>query len=172
MASDFEVVGPIEIPYQRLASGLTKRIGKAEGRDFWDDPSTHYVAGKQGCYVFALRAGGGFTPWYVGKATKSMKQECFASHKLNHYNRVLFPGRRGTPVMFFVVATGPRTRVAKKTIDDMETFLIQTALHKNPKLANVQKAKNLPAWTIRGVVRNPRGKPPANAVVFRKMMRL
>ncbi|QYY36868.1 hypothetical protein [Ruficoccus sp. ZRK36] len=127
------------------------------------------MAGKQGCYVFALKAGRGHKPWYVGKATKSMYQECLSLDKLNKYNEVLFKGNKGTPVLFFIVLGGNKKKVPKGDIDEMEPFFIQNALTKNPDLTNIQKA-NVPAWTVKGVVRGGRGKPKPNTTSFRKMM--
>ena len=169
MASNLVVFGPFEVPYQRLDSGPVKHIGADDVREFWDGPETRAIADKQGCYVFAIRAARGFTPWYVGKATKSMRQECFAYHKIVHYNEVLFQGHRGTPVMFFVAPPGRAKRVRERVINDVETFLIQTAVYKNPDLRNVQGTR-VPEWTIKGVARSPKGPRPRNAVKFRKMM--
>lgn len=120
--------------------------------------------------MFALRAAKGFTPWYVGQAKKSMKQECFTPHKLQHYNDVLFTGKKGTPIMFFVVLPGNKKKVATKTVADVEKFLTETAVYKNPDLSNVQNTKSLPKWSIKGVLRANRGKPSKQAVAFRKMM--
>lgn len=169
MATDLEIVGPISIPFQKNGAGSSKHIGKAEVKAFWESTEAKAVAEKQGCYVFALQAAKGFRPWYVGKATKTMEQECLQAHKLTHYNEVLFKGHKGTPVMFFVVLGGTKKKVSAKVIDEMETFFIQTVLTKHPEIQNIQKT-NLPKWTVKGVVRGGKGKPKANAAKFRKMM--
>ena len=171
MATDLEIVGPIEIPFQKNGAGSAKHIGKDEVRQFWQSDAAQAIAEKQGCYVFALKAAKGFRPWYVGKATKSMKQECLQHHKLAHYNEVLFKGKKGTPVLFFVVLGGSRTKVSAKVIDEMETFFIQNVLSKHPEIQNIQKT-NLPSWTVKSVVRGGKGKPTENARQFRKMMGL
>ena len=171
MATDLIIVGPIEIPFQNAEVGSSKHIGKAHARDFWENHDAQLVAKKQGCYVFAMCASRGFKPWYVGKATRSMEQECFADHKLSHYNEILFGGPKGTPVMFFAVPRGAKNKIAASVIDDMETFLIQTAVYKNSDLRNVQKTR-VPEWTIQGVIRSPQGQPPRRAVRFRTMMGL
>jgi hypothetical protein len=46
----------------------------------------------------------GFTPGYLGKATKRLKQEIFTPDKLNQYHRLLIKRKKGTPVFFFVLA--------------------------------------------------------------------
>lgn len=169
MATNLEVIGPIDVPFQKQQTGSAKHIGKDEVARFWKDLAAHSISAKNGCYVFALRASKGFQPWYVGKATKGMKQECLQAHKLTHYNHVLFKGRKGTPVLFFVVPGGNLKKVPKKVVDELETFLIQSALSKNPKLSNVQKTK-LPVWTVKGVIRGGQGKPSATHKQFRTLM--
>jgi hypothetical protein len=171
MATDLEVIGPISIPFQSFPKGSAKHIGKAEVKAFWATNDAKAVAEKQGCYVFALKAAKGFRPWYVGKATKSMEQECMHSHKLAHYNEVLFKGAKGTPVLFFVVLGGNKKKVSASVIDEMETFFIQTVLTKHPEIQNIQKT-SVPEWTVKGVVRGGKGKPKKNASDFRKMMGL
>lgn len=169
MAKDLEIVGPFDIPFQRQLIGSAKHIGRPEVREFWTKPDAAAVASKQGCYVFALRASRGFRPLYIGKATKGMAKECFTHHKLAHFNQVLFQAPKGTPVMFFAVLPGTKCKVSAKTIDQIETFFIQTAVNHRPDILNVQKT-NIPNWTVKGVVRGGAGKPPKNAVQFRKMM--
>jgi len=170
MASDLIVQGPFEIPYENHSTGSSKHISKDDRDAFLS--SLGDIAKKQGCYIFSLRAGRGFCPWYVGKATKSMVQECMAADKLNYYNDVLFHGYKGKPVMFFVVLPGTKNKVPVKDIDNMETFLIQSALSENLDLKNVQKTKNLPQWTIKGVIRSGKGKRTAIEKSFNSMMGL
>ena len=171
VATDLEIKGPISIPFQKQGKGSAKHIGKAEIKTFWETDEAQSIARKQGCYVFALQAAKGYRAWYTGKATKSMQQECLQHHKLAKYNEVLFKGKKGTPVMFFVVLGGKKKKVSAKVVDEMETFFIQRVLTKHPEIQNVQKT-NLPEWTVKGVVRGGKGKPKANALKFRKMMGL
>ena len=164
------VVGPVEIPFATQAGTTGKRIGKSEADSFWTTAVGKNVADKQGCYVFGLRAGKGFTPWYVGKSRKQMRQECFDFHKLVKYNEILFKGHKGTPVMFFVVPEGNRKKVAVTAVNDIERYLIQAAVFKNPQIANVHNTKNLPEWGIVGVIRGGKGKPNKETAIFKKMM--
>ena len=101
-----------------------------------------------------------------------MKRECLALHKLTHYNRALFDGGKGTPVLFFIVAQGNRKAISYKIINDVEKYLIQTAVNENPKLLNKQNTKNLPRWGIFGVVRSEQGKSTKESRAFKKMMGL
>lgn len=171
MTTNLEIFGPIELPYQAQESGSAKHIGRDEVRTFWESDDAIAIAEKQGVYVFALRAARGFRPWYIGKTTRNMKEECLQHHKLAHYNEVLFEARKGTPVLFFVVPGGTKKKVSEATIDEMETFFIQTVLTRHPEIQNIQKT-NLPSWTVKSVVRGGKGRPKKNAVQFRKMMGL
>ncbi len=172
MGSSLVVHGPLEIGYVSIAKTVAKRIEKEHIPLFWEHPEARALDKKQGCYVFALRAGRGFTAWYVGKATKGFRQEAFQSHKLVHYNSVLAKGHKGTPVMFFIAPDGAKKKVPEAHIDDLETFLIQTALFKNPEISNIAKTKNVPQWGIAGILRSERGRPSAKAQVFARMMGL
>ena len=170
MQTELEVYGPYPIPHESLGKGTSKRITRPNAKDFWADKVMRSIASKQGCYTFALKYGSGFTPWYVGKATKTFEQEALADHKLVHFNEVIFRGHKGTPVMFFVARPGKSRKISPKEIDDIETFLIQSASYKNPDLQNIKKKKSLPLWGIKGVIRGGRGKTPANAKVFKTLM--
>ena len=170
MATELAVYGPFEIACD--TNGKVKRISKDQAVDFWTQSAVAALKTKQGCYVFAVRAGKGFTPWYVGQASKSFEQECFTDHKLNHFNDALFKGKKGTPVMFFVAPTGNKNKVPAAELNHMEKELTQDALEKNPELRNIQNTKNLPQWSIKGVVRSNRGAPSTGATQFAKMMGL
>lgn len=170
MSTELMVYGPFEIPCKIVPAA--KHISKEHAADFWTQTATHGLSAKQGCYVFALRAGKGFTPWYVGQASKCFAQECFTDHKLNHFNAALFAGKKGTPVMFFVAPIGTKNKVPVAELNHMEKELTQDALKKNPELRNVQNTRRLPQWSIKGVVRSNRGAPPNGAKQFAKMMGL
>jgi len=79
---------------------------------FWRDNDS--VAWEKGCYIFAFRAGRGTKPVYVGKATKSFRQEIFTHHKLSLYHSALADQKRGAPVIFFVCQTTPRNQILKQ----------------------------------------------------------
>jgi hypothetical protein len=80
MAS-FEVHGPFEIVYEKRKGGRTLVFD-----EFWSkDAEAHHLAKERGCYVFAIR-NRGLTPIYVGKATKSFKQETFSATNRHKYN--------------------------------------------------------------------------------------
>lgn len=140
--------GPHVVPVYEGKKGRIVRSVEADA--FF----AHQVAQskKRGCYVFAMRSGGGITPTYVGKAVKSFGQECFAPHKLSKCNETLVDYDRGTLVIFFFEAPGNH-RAPAKQIALLENFLIQTALSVNPSLLNVKGTKQ-EQWSIRGLVRS------------------
>jgi len=170
MATDLMVYGPFDIAFDK--NGKVKRVTAAHGVTFWADAAVAHLKLKQGCYVFGLRAAKGFKPWYVGKASKGFEQETFTSHKLNHYNDALFRGHKGTPVLFFVAPFDNKRKVPTAELNHMEKELIQFAANRNPDLYNVQNTKNVPEWTIKGVIRSTTGKPNAAERKFKKMMKI
>jgi hypothetical protein len=149
--SSFTVFGPFVIPVIKKANG--RIIGNID--KFWNDTSTQRKM--IGCYVFVMRSAKGYMPCYVGKATKSFEQECFASHKLVKYHEALVSWRKGTPVMFFISQTRRRGPVNEKEIKQVEAYLTQVALAKNAELLNIQNTKQ-EQWSIQGIARGKQGK--------------
>ena len=162
--TNFVVHGPFEVPVFSASRG--RIIGAAEGRLFFERHSS--LADECGCYVFALRYGNGIKPYYVGKATKSFRQECFTSHKLAHYHECLV-SQRGTPIMFLVVANNHRVP-NQRDIGEAEDFLIQTAVAVNPDLRNVRGTRQA-EWGINGVIRG-NSRTTKSAKLFKKMLNL
>jgi hypothetical protein len=158
MGTVFRPEGPLAI---RPCEGLGGKIINGDSADrFWGEHA--HLADGIGCYVFGRRAGKGIVPWYVGKATRSFRQECFESKKLNKYSEALILQRIGTPVMFFVVKVeGPTA-----CINDLENFLIQNAVVKNPSLLNEIRKE----WRINGVLRSEPGPPSHSARHLRRLL--
>jgi len=124
---------------------------------------------RRGCYVFGIRAGKGYTPGYVGKATKSVNQEVFAYHKLTRYHQFLANYAKGTPVVFFVLAPSQKGKPNVSQINAVEKYLIELGTTANERLLNV-KDTNPPGWGIQGVVRSGKGKTSTGTKDFRTMM--
>ena len=82
-------------------------LRKAQGRRVISkrvlDPGANLLAlgRERGCYVFTIRAGRGATPIYVGKATKSFKQECLNPSNRHKFSNGMADYKRGTPVLYF-----------------------------------------------------------------------
>jgi len=167
MQTTFAVQGPFEVPcYQGKAA---RTFTDDNVKDFW---RKHSQSGSQrGCYVFGIRAGKGWTPGYVGKATKSFKQEVFAHHKLTRYQQFLADYLKGTPVVFFIIAPKKKGAPNSAHIGQLESFLIQVGLAANPNLLNVKGTK-AEEWGIAGVLRGGKGKTSATAKQFSKLMKI
>lgn len=163
MAS-FQIDGPYELPFEKRNGGRTLVFD-----GFWDDDSdAAHLADECGCYVFAIRAGKGITPIYVGKATKTFKQETFNPANKHKYHDGFSDYAKGTPLMFFVVHPNQKGRTNATEITDIEDFLIQTGVAKNPGLQNVRGAGQ-PKWSISGVIRGGKGKRSHAETEFRNL---
>lgn len=167
MATTFTVSGPYEMRVTKAKAG--RKITRDNIDEFWSDHPS--VGARRGCYVFGIRAGKGMTPGYVGKATKSFKQEIFEPHKLNKYHEVLVDYLKGTAVFFFIELPVKQGKPNASHIGELEKFLIQTGVAVNPDLVNVKDTKAA-EWGIRGVLRSGAGKPSHPASEFKSMFKL
>lgn len=70
MATVFQVYGPLKVPCYQGAGGCT--ITPENIVAFWEENDD--FAKDRGCYVFGMKAGKGYTPAYIGKATRNFKQ--------------------------------------------------------------------------------------------------
>lgn len=169
-AFEFKVTGPYRIPVEKGEGTYRYPIISAEGvKAFWQE--YHQIAKRTGCYVFAMQAGQGITPAYIGKATKSFEQEVFTSDKLVKYYECMAEYKKGTPVLFFLEAPQKAGPLNVKNIKRLEAFLIREGKLVNPNLRNVQGTKP-EAWGITGVLRSTQGKPSESAQRFRKAFRI
>jgi len=165
MAS-FIVEGPFAIPTTKMKVG--KVITKENIKDFW--LTQDRLAGERGCYLFGFRAAKGSKPIYVGKATKTFKQECFTDHKMKKYGHALANQGAGTAIMYFVCLKKTKGVINKTAIDEAESYLIQAGLVANKNLMNDRKTKPQ-LWSISGVVRS-KGKPSNAAAEIKKFLKL
>lgn len=159
---EYIVTGPFVVPVIKKAVG--RRVDKTELPTFWNE--TGIVCKSAGCYVFGMRAGGGISPIYVGKTTKTFYQECFQPQKIEKYNDALSDAIRGKPVMFFVCLKG---KDRNGSISDVEQYLIDIALAKNPNIRNIKGTKG-PDWSIKGVIRSGKGAATKQSKIFKGMM--
>ncbi|MDC6295462.1 hypothetical protein ACQZ32_25670 [Ralstonia pseudosolanacearum] len=168
MSANLIVSGPFDVPFT-VSPAKIKCIDTPQARLFWQKTETAAFQLKQGIYIFATRAGKGYRPVYVGKATKAFKSECFTHHKLHHYAQALSNGEKGSPVMFFIALPGKVNKIPKKVIGEVEDLMIQFAAAKNPNLRN--KIGTAAAdWSIKGVVRGGKGAKTKAASAFTTMM--
>ena len=159
---EFVVHGPFKVPVQRLSAGRRLVVKR-----FWDaNPKADDLSAQRGCYVFAIRTGGGTLPHYIGQATKSFAKETFNPSNLRKYYDALADYKRGRPVMFLVVHPRRKGKINARRIAQVENFLIQAGWARNRSLQNV-KGIHRPKWAIKGVVRSAAGKSTKAARVFR-----
>ncbi len=161
----FHVVGPLKVRRSRESGG--RMIAEQDIRRFWRDHEKY--SDLRGCYIFARHAGGGYTPGYVGKATKRLKQEIFTPDKLNKYHRFLIQRKKGTPVFFFVLAPVRKGKADLKGIAKVEKYLINLGITANPNLVNQHYTK-MERWGIRGLIRGGKGKVGKGTGYFRDML--
>lgn len=118
------------------------------------------MAKERGCYLFAIRAAKGFRPIYVGKTKKSFEKECFTYHKVaDHYQPALGNMGKDTPVLFLLTLGRGKGPINNRAIAQLEAFLIQNAVAKNPDLSNIQGTKQ-EEWGIKGVIRGGKARFP------------
>ncbi|MGJ7523409.1 hypothetical protein ACSFA0_23215 [Variovorax sp. LT1P1] len=160
----FEVHGPFEIDYEKRPGG---RALVFDG--FWSEESdAGYLASAKGCYVFAMRAGKGLQPIYVGKATKTFRQEAFNPSNRHKYHNGFSTYAKGRPLMYFVVHPNSKGKTNGRQIGKIEDFLIQAGIAKNPDLQNI-KGTGQPEWSIKGVVRSGAGKRSSAETQFARL---
>lgn len=165
--TEFAVSGPKVIDvYKGVAGRIITDDNIAE---FWR--SNRSLATKIGCYLFAIRAGKGYAPIYVGKATKGFKQETFTPHKLSKYQQAMVDYSKATPVMFFIVYPRKKGPTNEKQIKKLEEFLIQTSVAANPDLMNIRGIKSQ-SWSIKGVLRSSKGPPTIDAKELKKTLNI
>lgn len=166
MTTLFEVHGPFDVPIHKDKGG--RAITQREIDKFWE--TNRSLKNSKGCYVFGVRAGKGYTPGYVGKATRSFRQEIFTPHKLTKYHGFLVAYGRGTPIFFLITYPVKKGKANATQIGELERFLIQLGVAANPDILNIKGTKT-EKWGVQGVIRGGQGKPTQAAADFKKMMK-
>ena len=161
----FRVVGPLDIHRSQESGG--RIIADEDVRKFWQSNAKY--ADRRGCYVFGRRAGKGYTPGYVGKAAKGLRQEIFTPDKLNKYNKFLIQRKKGASIFFFVLAPLRKGQANRRQIAKAEKYLITLAVAANPKLINQHYTKS-ERWGIRGLINGGKGKVARGVGDFRQML--
>lgn len=164
--AELMVYGPVVVPIRLVNRG--KFIDTDRLHELWEQQAEG-LASKRGLYVFAMRAGRGFTPWYVGRTSKGFEKEIFTPHKVVKYQRIFADQVTGTPVLFFVAKPGRPNVVPAPVLREAEKELIAIAYRCNPALENKQHAKAR-AWSSRGVIGGRAGRPTGSAAAFGTML--
>jgi len=159
----FDVAGPFEL----IRSGSKKMITDISLRKLKPELENWETGLSEacGCYVFAVRAGKGFSPYYVGQACKrSILAEALNPSNREKYNKVL-SDRKGTPVLFLVPLRTPTGKFRKKRqvggglayVNFLERWLIATSIEKNFRLINNKETKFLRKIHVAGIFNAKKG---------------
>jgi hypothetical protein len=158
----FDIAGPFELmrfgKITKILTAETEADLKQKLSD-WDDR----LPDACGCYVFATKAGGGYTPHYVGQACSStILKESLNPSNLGKYNKVC-SNLKGTPVLFFLPMLTPtglyrkRGKISRPAMDFLERWLIAAALEKNSELVNNKETHFLRNIHVVGVFNAKKG---------------
>ena len=171
--SKYEPFGPFKMP----RSGSL--VNKHEFRQFWSDieQQSPRLSGAVGCYIFAIRAGRGAKPWYVGKTEKgNFKGETWSPHKLNIYSDALNVRKRGTPLLYLIAKRTTVGRYAKPRkggigeIRALENLLIGICLLRNRKLLNAKQTKHLKGIVVPGYMNEQPGARSVSATSLARLL--
>ena len=161
---DFDVAGPFELKRHTHNRIVTKRSAAAlrEEAEDWEPGLSNAC----GCYEFALQAGRGAIPFYVGQACKrSLVKEAMNPANLGKYNEILGDRRSGRPIIFLLPMRTPGGKFRKRkkgngrlaAVDFLERWLIAAALERNTDLANNRETKFLRRIHVNGIFNAKRG---------------
>jgi hypothetical protein len=173
----FEVHGPFDLPKMK---GLVDNSAKSK-RAFWDAVAkvSPGVPDACGCYVYAVKAKRGTSPWYVGITTKrTFRDESLGAHQLGHYNPAIAQKVGVTPQLFFLAKNTPEGRFAKpslnrhRDVEFLEKFMFGIALNRNSSLSNSKNTKFLKGMVVPGVLNSPQRKPKACEKAFKRVLGL
>lgn len=151
--------------------------------DFWNQIENIRtgLSSANGVYVFSIKFGSKFTPWYVGKTCSSagFRGEVLQGHKLDHYYKAC-DTKRGRPFLHLIARIEEDrgnfckwSNRSERQIDQLETYLIGMALARNPELRNNKKTRFFRALDIEGVI-GPRfeGRPREGARTLKNVFGL
>jgi hypothetical protein len=172
----FDVAGPFDLTRhgsKRLITDQSLKDLKSQIEDFREGLSEAV-----GCYVFALRAGKGYTPWYVGQACKaSILKEAMNSSNREKYNKVASENK-GTPTIFFIQMQTPGGKLRKRkkadgglmALDFLERWLISVCITKNPDLVNNKETRFLRGIHVVGILNAKKGEAHAASQRLKKAL--
>jgi hypothetical protein len=134
-------------------------IDKSREREFWSNVEDREpgLSGAVDCYPFAIHAGRGVRPWYVGKTEKAgFKKEVFQDQKFRLYWDVLKDRRKGTALLYFLAKHTPSGRLAKPSTNGhssmgiLEELRIGTCILRNSKLISRKTTKHFRELQVPG----------------------
>jgi len=168
----FVPTGSFDVEYENMPGG--KHITKDNAKRFWETnrvpPKLH---NRKGIYIFGMKVTNGVIPCYVGKTNRTFGGECFTERNINIYNgEIIRYERNYQPFLFFLVYRKQRgQKISNKVILELEKYMINWALEKNPDLANTRGIEDEDRFIIAGLGGGRRGGAPTREVrFFKKMM--
>ena len=175
--SHYYTFGPFTVP-RKGGAGRKKVLDSSREaiNRFWEgvEDTIPRLSTACGCYIFAMRAGKGITPWYVGQSKTGFKKECFSPTKIIYYHDVINDISKGTPVLILLARHTQGNKisgsVAENEANFVEQYIIGLALGKNPNLRNIKNTKFLRRLQIPGALNNPPGKPDDGAMLLRQTL--
>lgn len=172
----FDVAGPFKIKQHGAKQVITKeslRLLKTKLEEYEEG-----LSDACGCYVFAVRAGKGYTPYYVGQACKSsLPNEALNPSNISNYNGIL-THRKGTPVLFFIPMRTPQGKFRKRnktngylsSLTFLERWLIHAAVSKNYDLINSKETYFLKNIHVKGIFNARKGESTSDSQELAKAL--
>ena len=170
----FNPFGPFEIKFENMPGG--KRITKDHLQTFWTTMKPNKIGPTKGVYVFGMKVTRTLLPCYIGKTKNSFEKECFTIRNINIYNEEIIHYKRNyKPFIFFLVyQQEKKQKISDKVIRELETYLINLAVERNPDLANTRGIEDEDRFEIVdiGGSGKGRGAPTREGKFFKEMMGL
>ena len=158
-----------------IEKGKIKKINKS---DFWNqtDVKNAGVKSAKGVYIFGLKYGNSYKPYYVGKTNRNFGEEATFSEKLRKYEHCINE-IKGTPFMVFIaMKTTKNNEFSKKNNDKLmlwlEDLFIILSYQQNQDLINTAKTKFLRNVCIADLLHSNKGASNTNSRILKKMMGL
>lgn len=176
---NFDVLGPFEIA-RYGEEGLITNASRTTLVDTLEGEVSG-LSEARGCYVFAVRAGRGYTPCQVGQACKRpIAKEALSAGNRTKFNEVLRALGRGTPILFVIpllTASGEirNTAISDGGLDEvdfLERWLIASALAKNPDLIDSPRTRSMRHVRVPGIFNSRTGRPTQASGELRRTLGL
>jgi hypothetical protein len=176
---NFDVAGPFKINRYGKKSKIINDQSLEEFKGVIDSLKGRHegLSDAIGCYVFAIRAGKGYTPYYVGQTCRqSLVKQALNPSNIMKFNKVCSSGS-GNPFLFFIPMLTKSDRYAKKTkgnkaIKYLERWLIDVAISKNPGLINKIETHFLKNMYVTGIYNAAQGgSTTASKLLFKTLWR-
>lgn len=170
---NFDVAGPFKLTRHGTKKLITDQsLTEIKSQlESWDSGLSEAC----GCYVFAIHTPKGYTPYYVGQASKrSIADEALNLSNREKYNKACSESK-GSPMIFLLPKLTPKGRYKKKgrnsaTIDFLERWLIAAAIERNPGLINTKETRFLRKMSVAGIFNAKKGKPHSASRELKKTL--